>query len=241
MGKTRFGVSAFWDFTTSQPIRKGVWVKIGAEDNIALDIPDKFVKRFASDSESPLRFISELKVFLKRVILDGRKGKGLEVIVLDGFTEWLVNFETGYGKVYGGDDKWGLWRELKSEFIQLMQLIKPADTGAWLIATARLKRASESDPEWMEEKFVPSMDGWAKDNIGYYFDAVLYMSIQERNEKGKLIPDYSLYMLPRKGYWIKDVWGERWMELGLPNPVKNPSFEQVKGMLEGEKEDGKSG
>src|SRR3990167_1609693 len=98
------------------------------------------------------------------VLAQARKGKGVEVLGLDGFTEWSVVHSLEHTKAFGTSDKWAGWRAAKDAFLGVVQMLNPNELKAYVLATARVTAKKkdvkdsgggvlvEGDPDWMESK-----------------------------------------------------------------------------------------
>lgn len=216
-----------------------MWLQVGREANPSIPVPPECTMRLASPSKRPLAFSQELKAFLKGAIAKAYKGEGYEVIVLDGLSEFGTLFEAAKEEE-ASESKWEVWRAWKKEFVQVIQLLNPEELGAWVICTARIRRPKETDIEWLDDLYMPDLDGWAKERVGYYFSGVFYTDVGEvRNKEkgGEKETVFQLHVLPKKGYWIKNAWAREWREKGLSNPVLNPTFDMMLDLIK----EGKNG
>ena len=136
----------------------------------------------------------------------------------------------------------GLKTVLRREFIRLNQTLSAEALDCIMIGSARVtekkkgfydKKADEvkgADPSWMELKYYPAMDGWARDYIGHYYQLVTYMDqdiVEVKDEQSKKRvnrPAYRLFMQPGGDYWVKNVWSHLWT---YPDPLENMMFDDV--------------
>ena len=244
-GKTATAVSAFWDWKRQKLIRDGRWLLFGREENKALHVPEKYIKRFVSPAENPLRFVEEFEKYMRAVVFSARKGGTPEVFVFDGFTEWNALFLSEH-LTAKGDTGFARFGEAKDRFFQFMQFINPEELRAHVIGTARVdekKRGVKSkttgevvgaDPDFIDFKHIPNMTGWARNNLGNYFGMVLYVD----SDPGKVkLPDgrirdgelHKVYFLPTEdtNAYVKNWYSWAWQLSSLPNFLTNPTFDDM--------------
>ena len=252
VGKTSLGVSSFWDYQKREPVagRNGRLLLIGREENDALGVPEDLIVRFPLPQNDPIKFAQDFEIYLKA--LNSPKGKeaGITDIVVDGFTELCYDFTYAYRESNDPRDSFETYREWQRMFISIMQLLHPKALQANIIGTARvaeMRKGSTSsrgstvkgDPEWMEEfKYYPAMEGWARHNMGHYFNMVVYLEqdIRTRVVNGKPIrmPTHVSNWLGGGDYWTKNIFGHLWLD--QPPTLDNamwPDVEQIKNELVG--------
>lgn len=228
VGKTALATSAFWDFKKREPVagRTGRLLLIGREENDALGIPDEFIVRFPLPEENPLSFATEFETYLRA--LNSRRGQeaGITDIVIDGFTELCYDFTYAYREQHDPRDQFEVYREWQRSFIRFMQLLHPKALNANVVGTARVAElrkgttsnrgtAVKGDPEWMDDfKYYPSMEGWARHNMGHYFNMVMYLDqdTETRILGGKpvKVPVHVAHMLGGGDYWTKNIFAHMW-------------------------------
>lgn len=247
-GKTATAVSSFWDWANGKQVRDGRLIAVGRENNPALRIPGELVRRFVISPDDPLRHAKELNEYLRALRVAAYKGSGPEVVVFDGFTEWASVYEHYKSQEpHDARDKWYAWRHLKDEFISTVQMLNPQELRAHVIATARVtvkrvgivnketREVTGADPEWVDCRYFPAIDGWARDNLSNYFNLVLYMD-QDRKEvraKGQTTYDtiHRVYMRTQGDFWVKNCWEHLLKE--APPFLDNPTFDTILDTIQG--------
>jgi hypothetical protein len=252
-GKTYYTTSAFWDHREKKQIREGRLLLMGRESNPALDIPEELIRRFPFDETKPTEASKAFNDYLRKVMLEVRKGKSLGALAVDGFTEFTINFEQGH---FDPNDKFKMYDQMKRSLISDIQLMNPTDSGMYILGTARVgewRKAIESrstgaktggDPEWMDTfKYWPEMPGWAKRNLSHYFNLVNFVDLdigrrQVLKRGGKAgetverkVPVHNLYMLGVGNFWVKNCWEEDYISAGQPDYLTNPMFDDVLNVL----------
>src|SRR3990167_449387 len=91
VGKTYTACTSFWDNIQKKQTHSGRLLYVGREDNASLTLPDDVVRGFVSPYEQPDKFLEDLKKYLRLLVKD----KGLEYLVIDGFTEISALFTLG--------------------------------------------------------------------------------------------------------------------------------------------------
>ena len=254
VGKTSLAVSSFWDFMKREPVpgRNGRLLLIGREENDALGVPEENIVRFPLPQNNPIKFAQEFETYLKA--LNSPKGQeaGVTDLVIDGFTELCYDFTYAYRESNDPRDSFEVYREWQRAFIQFMQLLHPKSINANIIGTARvaeLRRGNttargstvKGDPEWMDEfKYYPSMEGWARHNMGHYFNMVVYLEqdVKTRMVGGKAIktPTHVSHWLGGGDYWTKNIFAHLWLD--QPPTMENamwPEIEEVIDKIVGDK------
>ena len=248
VGKTALAVSAFWDWKRKKQIRDGRLLLFGCESNPALEVPEKLIKRFVSPESNPVKFSEDFMLYMRAAVREAAKNKGPEVFVFDGFSEWDVLWSLDTELRNKG--ALGFYGRKKDEFIAFVQLRNPEVLGAHVIGTARVTERKkgirgrdgsylvEPDPEYLEFKYIPAMQGWAKENLPHYFSYVFYMETDIGPVKlpsGKIIPKapvHKVYTLPTGDFWVKNIKEHLWVPAGLADNLTNPSFDDILSILE---------
>lgn len=251
-GKTWALVTSFWDPDKKVQTRDGRLLLFGREDNPALlePVPANLIKRFVSPLESPLKFMEDFTAYMMAVCAQARKGKGVEVLCLDGFSEWNSIFMLEHTKAFGSSDRWAGWRAAKDQFLGAIQMLNPNELKAHVLATARVaakkhdvKSSSgdlivEGDPDWMESKYFPAMDGWMRDNLSYYFNLVSFVDsdpgpvLNPTTGKPEDGTHHKYYMKTSAQFLVKNVWEREWQLAGMPAYLTNPRFDDILGKIE---------
>ena len=241
-GKTRVLASSMFDFKTGKVIRKGRLLQFGRERNISVTrrLPPEMIKRFVSPVDQPDKFVGDFSAWLMAAYRAAKKGDGLEVIALDGWTEFDVLFnqvkttEGAMLKHFG---------RVKDSFIQAFEMLDPELMHAHILSTARVdewKKAItkadgdelvRSDPDWMDYRYFPAASGWAKKNLSHYNDFVIYVD-QDRGLKmvdGKAKQGFvhKYYMLPDGDFWVKNSLEEEWINAKAPVYLTDPTFDDI--------------
>ena len=237
-GKTSLVVSSWWDYIAEQPIEgtKGRLLLIGGERNRNLGLPDDMVVRFPIDPDKPMAFMDDLIRWLKRAHLQVNKPDPITHIGFDGFSEMCYVFIWAAKRTMSGGDTWAIWDTWREKFMEIIMLADPIDLNAHILGTARVQEVKKpkqdskgndmpSDPDWMDFDYGPAMQGWAKLNLGHYFDFVVFMEqgYSEKVKGGKKtkIPQWDSNWLPGGDFWTKNQLAHKWDKLGLGGVLTN--------------------
>lgn len=249
-GKTTFGVSAGWDWKNKKQLRRMKWVRFGRERNNALAVPDSMQIHLASPSLDSDQWIRDFSGLLKQIKLENSRaiaeGKEppVEVLVIDGMTEFDLMFEKVHKNLKGDSNKFGMWNDLLEECFSIMQMLDPEELHCHVIVTARVAANKEekkdnkgttisaADPDYIDSDYYPSMRGSFRLNFPHYFDLVLYV---ERDTvagsiggiKKNNVPVHRIRIVPDKKYLVKNHWEYHWLTSGKPDILDNPSFDDV--------------
>ena len=253
-GKTELAVSSFWDFKTRKQIRRGRLLSFGRETNPAVldQLPPETVIRFTSPS-TPARameFVTEFRKYMDVLLKAVGTEQAIESIVFDGFSEWNAIYQAAFDRRYPDGDKWAKWEAMKREFINTMQLLDPESIGAYVLGTARVDRFKkpiqdkkgqtlvQGDADMFSDfKYIPQMSGWTRDNLGHYFNFVLYMEEEvitgrlEGDKAERRVPQHLTYMLPVGDFWIKNSYEREWLRAKHPDHLTNISFDGILDLL----------
>lgn len=248
-GKTCLAVSSFWDFKKEEPVegRDGRILFLGRESNDMLNIPEEYVKRFPIDSTTPTKFLDSFEQYLKALAAKAKKGEGPTDIVIDGWTEMGFMFQWAYETEFEPNDNWEGWRKWKSRFIGNILILNPNTLNANIFSTARVAEVRKGaktrggsdikgDPDWMQDqKYIPAMEGWAKQHLGHYQDFVVYMEedYTPLMKKGKkfLRPIYVSHWLPAGDYRVKNKLAHKWIDAGLSPTFESAAWPEIEKQL----------
>lgn len=250
-GKTAILASAFWDWKKMKLIRDGRLLVFGREGNDALDIPEANVKRFKSPKSDPLKFLDEFNLYMEALILQLEKGKGPEVIGLDGWSEWNQTLLYEHDLSKGDSDYWAKFDTAKDNFFAIQRAMDPGEFDhTFFLATARVdekrkgvyskttKQVTGADPDyWQGMKYIPAMVGWAKKNMSHYYDLVAYMETEPGPVKTpsgatRQAMHHRTYLVQAGDYLVKSRWSHKWIATDQPDYLTNASFDDMLGRLE---------
>ena len=249
-GKTTLGLSSFYDYRQNKLIRDGRWLRIGGESNTRMVLPDANVKHFTSPDTNPLEFSEQFDVYTKALVAQAYKGKGPEVVFMDGLSEFNLLDIHEFTQKHGiGDDKWARYDYARDQFIGAIKRLRADTLNAFVIMSARVdtrrkgilnKKTGEltgDDPVWMDTRYVPAAAGFVRDNLGYYFDLIAYVD----SDPGMVVlPDgtqaqgdhHKVYMRQGDNYLVKNVWADCWTVTKRPDYLTNPTFDDIVHELE---------
>lgn len=246
-GKTALAVSSFWDWLRHElVVPNGKIITFGAEDNPALCIPQECRETAKGTSlrlTSPLldgqTFLNDFDKITRRFILDAEEGHPLDVLVIDGMSEFDLLFEMSYQDE--GNDGYAKWNALLSEMFSCMMRATPQALGCPVIVTARVmekKKAKQignktvdGDPGYMDFDYYPSMRGQFRLHMPHYFNLVLYMDTVGNLKTGKPVHAASMYKGATSEYYVKNCWEHEWLAADLPERVYNKMWPELWGML----------
>lgn len=247
-GKSALCVSSFWNFLENKPILKengepvvGRWIQIGAEVNDELDVPAEYIKHFSISPTAPLKFADDLGKYLRTLAAAKTQGKGVDALVLDGLTQFNVDYIYGHEKV---DDKmFAAWRGFKERMTELTQLLNPNLLGCNIFATARVARFKgdrdlagqeiQGDPDWLKGvEYIPNLDGYFRDQIGHYFSQIVYIHAETAKKGGKYQTVHKSQWLPGGDYLVKNQAEHKWLKAGRPMFLENVMWPEVQSILD---------
>lgn len=244
-GKTWFIVDAFFDLEKRQEKCLGRLISFGREKNQRLlrALPSESVVSFEYNALDPAEFVSKFGDYTRKLYAACKKGQGPKVIGFDGYSELAALFNTTKDEAEG--KKLQHYGKLKDTFISAFELLDPMLLKADIIATARVGETREGmtkrdgsvlvkgDPEWMDYAYLPDAEGWARKNMGYYHEFILYLNTGKVMVEGKASTARKLHVVQRSApeYLIKNAWEDLWLRDSNPNVMVNPTFEQFKGMV----------
>jgi hypothetical protein len=252
-GKTFFGVSAFWNPLTNEPVpgTNGKLILVGREDNQDLGLPDEMVRRFPLDPDHPMQFAKELQEYLKMVSLAARQGhqNKLTTLCIDGISELCYAFIwAAKQEPEAASNQFWAWNEWQQQFVAIMQMLNPNTLQADVFATARVAEYREGsskvkgDPDWMESfRYFPAAQGWARMNVGHYFNYIVFhnQGFDKQVVKGTdgknttiKIPYVKTHWLPTGDYLVKNVLQHKWLLSGMPAEMKNVQWPEVKAAMD---------
>lgn len=249
-GKTALAVSSFWDFQKREkvPGREGRILFIGREKNDSLHIPEECVRRFPFQDENPTKFMDDFEAYIRALRAAAYRGQGPTDIVVDGWTELGFLYTWAYESEFEPNDNWAGWRDWKRRFLGAIMMLNPDELRANVFGTARVStvkkgyitsrgKGVEGDPDWMAEfRYVPFMEGFARDMLGYYFQHVVYVESDYRpafvNGTKVLQTVHKSSWLPTGDYLVKNVAEHSWVESKYPAVLENVTWPTVEKMLE---------
>lgn len=237
-GKTSLAVSSFWDWQKQEKICNGKLITFGAEDNPALAIPEECRH---TDKGTPLRltspllddreFLNQFNLITRRFVQDAIEGNPLDVLVIDGMSEFDLLFEETFED---DDNNFAKWNALLSQMFACMMRATHSALQAHVIMTARVmerKKAKQQgrvtmagDPAYLDYDFYPAMRGAFRQHMPHYFNMVLYMETDTGVRDGKPIPIHVANMVRTGDYYVKNVWEHAWLAKEPSPKVANPMW-----------------
>ena len=217
-------------------VANGKYITFGAEDNPALAVPEEFRQTEKGTSmrlTSPLldsdEFVSQFDRISQRLVYDAQQGNCLDVLVIDGLSEFDLLFEETFSD---GDDNFAKWNGLMSQLFSMMIRLSPTVLGCHVIMTARVmerKKAKQvkgktvaGDPGFMDFDFYPSLRGSFRLHLPHYFNLVLYMeALQAQASDGRTVPAHVVNMYRTGDYCIKNQWEHKWLAAKKPAQLAN--------------------
>ena len=250
-GKTSLACSSFYDYNKGKIIANGKLITFGGEDNPALEIPEEC--RVIGDKGTSLRLVSPkldsrgfadtFHLVLLKIMDDAKKGNPLDVLVIDGLSEFDLLYETTSS--LEGFDKWG---ELLDRMFATMTLANHNVLGCQVIMTARVaeKRsarpgkspglATSNDPQHQNFDYYPSLRGQFRLHLPHYFGMVLYLETvqalaKDGPYKGKFVPKHITNVVRTGSFYVKNQWEHKWLNQGLPLALENVTWPGLWAML----------
>lgn len=238
VGKTALAVSSFWDWKNKKQIANGKLITFGNEDNPALEIPEHFRE---TDKGTSLRltsslldsddFVSQFEILTRKFIYDAERGEPLDVLVVDGLTEFDLMYEETYA---GGDrDNYAKWNGLLSQMFSMMMRLSTKVLKCHIIMTARVTEKKKptqlanslktvgGDPGYVDYDYYPSLRGSFRLHLPHYFGLVLFLeTLTQIGEEGPL-PVHVVNMFKEGDYYVKNHWEHVWLEAKYPAKVSN--------------------
>ncbi len=238
-GKTPLAVSSFWDWKRGRKICNGKYITFGAEDNPALMIPEEFRHTDKGTSlrlTSPLldstAFLTEFDRVTRRFVLDAEEGHPIDVLVIDGLTEFDLLFEETYADT---GDNFAKWNALLSQMYSMMLRTSHNVMGCPVIMTARVmerKKGTQSrtmtiggDPGFVDYDYYPSLRGSFRLQLPHYFGLVLYLeTAQEKLQDGRVVPTHIVNMYRTGDFFVKNQFEYAWIKAGKAAKLVNPDW-----------------
>jgi hypothetical protein len=245
VGKTAFGVSAFWDYVRREPVvRDGVQVRgrlltFGGEDNPALDVPEEYVRNFASTPNLDSReWVDEFDKYVTGLLTAARKGTpALDVLCVDGMSEFDLLYEEVFRRMQGDSaDKFAKWDALLSDLFSIIQKLQPKALQAHVVVTARVtekkkgiksggREITAGDPGFIDWDYYPMLRGQFRFHFPHYFNLVTYSEQDSVLVKGVRQQVYLKNLIRQGEYYIKNQWAHKW---GTTKPTwMNTTFWEV--------------
>ena len=249
-GKTAFAVSSFYDWRTGTPVTENAkLVTFGREDNPALAVPESYRQtekgtslRFSSPALDSMDWLEKFEAVTDMLLHEASKGNCLDVLVVDGMSEFDLLFEEVFSATNTGGDEFKKWNALLSQMFAIMMRLDPAALGCTVLVTARVmekkkeRRSNRSsiagDPDFVDFDYYPSLRGSFRLHFPHYFNYVLYMETQmmrvtEGQFEGKSLPAHILNMVRTGDFYVKNQWEHQWLQAGEELQIINPHFPDV--------------
>lgn len=238
-GKTALAVSAFWDWRKKEKVANGKIITFGAEDNPALMIPEECRHTDKGTSlrlTSPLldsqTFLEQFNLITRRFIKDSEEGHPLDVLVIDGLSEFDLLFEHTYVDTGDKESQFAKWNALLAEMFACMMRASHTALNCQVLMTARVmekKKAKQGrsgsiagDPDYIDYDYYPSMRGSFRLHMPHYFNLVLYMETKTaRTADGRVVPAHVVNMVRNGDFYIKNQWEHSWLENEKNTAVAN--------------------
>ena len=136
-GKTAFAVSSFYDWRTGTPVTDNAkLVTFGREDNPALAVPESYRQtekgtslRFSSPALDSMDWLERFEAVTDMLLHEASKGNCLDVLVVDGMSEFDLLFEEVFSSTNAGGDEFKKWNALLSQMFAIMMRLDPAALG----------------------------------------------------------------------------------------------------------------
>lgn len=255
-GKSFVGTSGLVDHKTGVPHATGKWITFGREGNPRIRLPEDYTHMangkslsFRAPDLKDRTWLEDFKRFTERLFTNARKGQYIDLVVLDGFAEFDLLYERTFNNMQlGGTDHWAAWSSMLEEFYAAMELLSPDELGCHIIWTTRVanrkkgtydKKIDEvvgADPEWLNTEYYPAVRGKFHQYMPHYFNMVLYCDTDTEevtiNKEKVLRPVHQVHMLRTGEFFIKNDWGDEWLDAGHPVVLKNPVFYDIQHKLE---------
>jgi len=228
----------------------GLWVTFGQENNKALGVPAKYREyegrstRFTVPTLDNDQWLKDFIALTNKLIIDARAGKHLDILLLDGLSEFDLLYEEVYNETHNNPDKFAKWDGLLREIMGVMQRVDADELGCHVVATARVMeskkpmqsqgRAVGGDPDFIDANYYPKFRGSFKFDLPHYFNLVTYMEEDMRLTEGQAKREAVniLHMVRDGDYLIKNQWKHSWKAAKMPSELINPRFWNVIDMLE---------
>ena len=259
-GKTYLACSSFFDYEKEEMIANGKLITFGGEDNPALNLPEesrtlganKVSLRLTSPLLDSRAFADTFNAVLLKIYQDAQNGSPLDVLVIDGMTEFDLMFE--HTSSQDGYEKWG---ELLDKMFATVSILNHQTLDCPVIVTARVmekkqarknkqgKEESKGDPDYLNFDYYPSLHGQFRLHFPHYFGLVLYLETvetvaMEGPYKGLYVPRHAANMVKTGDFYVKNQWEDKWMQRGLPLQMVNTTWprmwEQLVGYTQNEEE-----
>ena len=249
-GKTALAVSAFYDWQTGTPVTENAkLVTFGREDNPALAVPESYRQtdkgtslRFSSPQLDSMDWLEKFELVTEMLLHEASKGNCLDVLVIDGMSEFDLLFEEVFAAQNGGSDEFKKWNALLSQMFATMIRLDPVALGCTVLVTARvMERKKErrsrmssiaGDPDFVDFDYYPSLRGSFRLHFPHYFSYVWHMETQMMRAtsgkwEGQMLPAHVLNMVRTGEFYVKNQWEHQWLQAGEELQILNPSFPDV--------------
>jgi len=234
---------------------------IGGEDNDDLGLPDSDVIRFTAKAPNLFGFFEKFDETIRKIAAknmkayrEGKPENAIHNVVIDGWSELVYAYLWAYREANEDKlikDKWAPYREWQRDFIAIMQILNPKAIGANVFGTARVgefkkgikskgaKEVTGDDPEYMSDfRYHPAMEGWAKYNLGHYFQNIVYFDSEPRtkvkNGAKFLVNAHKAHWLPTGDYMVKNTAEHKWLAKEHPPILEDEFFGKASEYLFGD-------
>lgn len=166
------------------------------------------------------------------------KEKPVEVLVIDGMSEFDLLYEATFTAEHGDGNKYAKWDALMNELFGIMQLLDPDELDCHIIVTARVaekRRGGDgrvADADFFDSDLIPSLRGQFKNHLPHYFQIVTYFETDvvtgSIGGKRGQIPVHKMKLVrDSKDALVKNQWEHLWLAAGKPSTITNPRFDDV--------------
>ena len=238
-GKTDWGVSAFWDVENQVEVARGKMITFGREENEFLQVPESCRQtaagsslRLTAPNLDDTNWLTKFKTFTKALLNQAKREHPLDVLLIDGITEFDLMFETTFADQ---DNKFKKWMALVDEFFGIMQRLDPIELGCHVIVTARVgvRKEDEDKSEIPLANHYPLVKGQFKEQLSSYFNNVFFLNTVPSKTEGK--PAAHILHVSSMGDYQTKLQGERqWFspKFKYPSTFSNSNFYDVQHRLE---------
>lgn len=179
------------------------------------------------------KFVTDFEAVTLRFIADAEAGSPLDVLVIDGWSEFDLMFEETHS---GGDSgEFAKWNDLLSRMFSATMRVTPTAIGGMVVATARVmekKKARQGkrntiagDPSYLDYDYYPSMRGSFRLHMPHYYNLVMYMETEMAvTSDGRKVPAHVLNVVRSGDFYVKNVWEHEWLSARRDARLVNPMW-----------------